>query len=255
MLAGMAAKFDDDDGAIAAKMAQLQGALATRDAVVAGEDRNVEGMHDAGVGGGGGGIDGPSPNALIEIQSKIRTVETDLAATEQALTAPENEEARKLLAATMPVWGAAVMPGALDEVSAAAEVVAVPAPEANWDSAAASVTSAAASVTSARREPEPEPEPAGDGEAVAGVANGYGTVAVDLAAEARNVAAMKAKGLNPDGSTCIHLPGMNEAPPTAMKRNPVTGEMEEFHSSALQDDLPEEEEESAQIDVPIGDDY
>ena len=250
MLAGMAAKFDDDDGAIAAKMAQLQGALATRDAVVAGEDRNVEGMHDAGVGGGGGGIDGPSPNALIEIQSKIRTVETDLAATEQALTAPENEEARKLLAATMPVWGAAVMPGALDEVSAAAEVVAVPAPEANWDSAADYVTSA-------RREPEPEPEPepAGDGEAVVGVANGYGTVAVDLAAEARNVAAMKAKGLNPDGSPYIHLPGMNEAPPTAMKRNPVTGEMEEFHSSALQDDLPEEEEESAQIDVPIGDDY
>ena len=31
--------------------------------------------------------------------------------------------------------------------------------------------------------------------------------------------------------------------------------MEQFFSSALQDDLPDEEEESAQIEVPIGDDY
>ena len=30
-------------------------------------------------------------------------------------------------------------------------------------------------------------------------------------------------------------------PPVAMKRNPETGEMEEFHSHKLQDDLPEEE--------------
>jgi len=35
--------------------------------------------------------------------------------------------------------------------------------------------------------------------AVAGEANGYGTVAVDLAAEMRKVNEMKAKGLNPDG--------------------------------------------------------
>lgn len=40
-----------------------------------------------------------------------------------------------------------------------------------------------------------------------------------------------------------------------MKRNPVTGKMEEFHSHALQDDLPEEESETAEIEVPVGDDY
>ena len=101
---------------------------------------------------------------------------------------------------------------------------------------------------------------------------------------------------------------MDAPPPTAMKRNPVTGEMEEFHSealkvsrpetashtmlsarltpsssghtttlilsvsqittcgnmccsenptlnAALQDDLPEEEAESAEIEIPTGDDY
>ena len=36
-------------------------------------------------------------------------------------------------------------------------------------------------------------------------------------------------------------PGQNVPPPVAMKRNPETGEMEEFHSHKLQDDLPEEE--------------
>ena len=41
----------------------------------------------------------------------------------------------------------------------------------------------------------------------------------------------------------------------AMKRNPATGKLEEFHSAALQDDLPDEEEETAQIEVPVGDDY
>ena len=40
-----------------------------------------------------------------------------------------------------------------------------------------------------------------------------------------------------------------------MKKNPVTGEMEEFHSEALQDDLPEEEQEDAEIEIPVGDDY
>ena len=41
----------------------------------------------------------------------------------------------------------------------------------------------------------------------------------------------------------------------SMKRNPETGEMEEFHSHKLQDDLPEEEAEEAEIEIPVGDDY
>ena len=103
----------------------------------------------------------------------------------------------------------------------------------------------------------------------------------------------------------VHLPGMDQPPPTAMKRNPVTGEMEEFHSHKLQDDLvrhhhimrhatprhaatpmpplvpppshaprlllpspgsssrlpdllslqPEMEEETAEVELPCGDDY
>jgi hypothetical protein len=40
-----------------------------------------------------------------------------------------------------------------------------------------------------------------------------------------------------------------------MKRNPVTGEMEEFHSEKLKDDLPEEEAESCEVEIPVGDDY
>ena len=48
---------------------------------------------------------------------------------------------------------------------------------------------------------------------------------------------------------CVH------ARSVAMKRNAVTGEMEEFHSHALQDDLPDEEEETAEVEVPTGDDY
>ena len=31
--------------------------------------------------------------------------------------------------------------------------------------------------------------------------------------------------------------------------------MEEFHSQALQDDLPSEEEEEAVVEIPVGDDY
>ena len=79
-------------------------------------------------------------------------------------------------------------------------------------------------------------------------------------------------------------PGQNIPPPVAMKRNPETGELEEFHSHKLQDDLPEEEvrksnlqsafwggdvgnfctrregrccsqAETAEIEVPVGDDY
>ena len=38
-----------------------------------------------------------------------------------------------------------------------------------------------------------------------------------------------------------------------MKCNP--GEMQVFKSEALQDDLPEVEEESAEIELPCGDDY
>ena len=66
---------------------------------------------------------------------------------------------------------------------------------------------------------------------------------------------MKAKGLNADGTPYIHLPGMNEPPPTAMKKNPITGEMEVFESASLKDDLPEEEAESGEIEIPTGDDY
>ena len=40
-----------------------------------------------------------------------------------------------------------------------------------------------------------------------------------------------------------------------MKRNPETGEMEEFHSHKLKDDLPDEEAEEAEIEIPVGDDY
>ena len=34
-----------------------------------------------------------------------------------------------------------------------------------------------------------------------------------------------------------------------------TGEMEEFHSEKLKDDLPSEEEESCDVQLPTGDDY
>jgi hypothetical protein len=40
-----------------------------------------------------------------------------------------------------------------------------------------------------------------------------------------------------------------------MKNNPITGEMEEFHSEKLKDDLPAEEAETAEIEIPVGDDY
>eukprot|EP01044_Picomonas_judraskeda_P034878 COSAG03_NODE_14664_length_456_cov_0.971989_2_plen_65_part_01 len=56
---------------------------------------------------------------------------------------------------------------------------------------------------------------------------------MDLAAEAKKAKEMKSQGLNPDGTPYMHLPGNDAPPPTAMKRNPVTGEMEEFHSEAL----------------------
>ncbi len=198
MLGAMASQFDDDDGEIAAKMAQLKTALATRDAVVAGEHKKLAGMKDASLAGGEGPIDGPSPAALREIQSQIRTVESDLAATERALSAPESEDARQLLAATMPTWAPAVIPGAIDAQAGMCGVSSAD---------AASPTSAVAATGHDRTEPEPDPEPA------PGEANGYGTVPVDLAAEAKRLAEMKAQGLNPDGTPYIHLPGQNEAPP------------------------------------------
>ena len=194
MLGAMAAQFDDDDGEIATKMAQLKMALATRDAVVAGEHKKLTGMEAA---GGGDAGDGPSPAALREIQSQIRTVESDLAATERALTAPESEDARQLLAATMPAWAPAVMPSVVDLATKADHVV-----SAN----AASCSSAEAAQAGNRTEPEPEPEPAAQ-------ANGYGTIPVDLAAETKRLADLKAQGLNSDGTPYVHLPGQNEPPP------------------------------------------
>ena len=40
-----------------------------------------------------------------------------------------------------------------------------------------------------------------------------------------------------------------------MKKNPETGEMEKFEAEALKDDLPEEEQETAEVELPCGDDY
>ena len=46
-------------------------------------------------------------------------------------------------------------------------------------------------------------------------------------------------------------PGQNIPPPVAMKRNPETGELEEFHSHKLQDDLPEEEVRKSNLQNPL----
>eukprot|EP01043_Picozoa_sp_COSAG02_P050430 COSAG02_NODE_5182_length_4563_cov_4.094982_7_plen_221_part_00 len=89
-------------------------------------------------------------------------------------------------------------------------------------------------------------EGAEDGEQKPGQANGYGTVAVDLAAEAE-----KAK----ETMKALRKAQMDKPPPVAMKKNPITGKMEKFESEALKDDLPEEEAESGEIEIPVGDDY
>ena len=96
--------------------------------------------------------------------------------------------------------------------------------------------------------PAPEIKPAEEdtSEVKAGEANGYGTVAVDLAAEAE-----KAK----ETMKALRKAQMDKPPPVAMKRNPVTGEMEKFESDALKDDLPDEEVETGEIEIPVGDDY
>ena len=85
-----------------------------------------------------------------------------------------------------------------------------------------------------------------DGEQQPGQANGYGTVAVDLAAEAE-----KAK----ETMKALRKAQMDKPPPVAMKKDPKTGEMVKFESEALKDDLPEEEAESGEIEIPVGDDY
>jgi len=104
-----------------------------------------------------------------------------------------------------------------------------------------------------------------------GTANGYGTVAVDLAKEQETLKALRKQQMDrprtrpphpnppadpdsPANATRVCLLAFVSAP-VAMKKNPVTGEMEEFHSEALQDDLPEEEQEDAEIEIPVGDDY
>jgi NACalpha-BTF3-like transcription factor len=96
-----------------------------------------------------------------------------------------------------------------------------------------------------------------EGEGAGAAVNGYGTVAYDLAAEAQRLRAARmtdeAVGWEAGGS--INAQGKDRPPPVAMKRNPVTGEMEEFHSEKLKDDLPEEEAEEGEIEVPVGDDY
>jgi hypothetical protein len=79
-----------------------------------------------------------------------------------------------------------------------------------------------------------------------GQANGYGTVAVDLAAEAA-----KAK----ETMKALRAAQMDKPPPVAMKKNPKTGKMEKFESSALKDDLPDEEVADVEIELPTGDDY
>ena len=69
---------------------------------------------------------------------------------------------------------------------------------------------------------------------------------MDLAAEAaKQKEVMKA----------LRKSQMDKPPPVAMKKNPITGEMEKFESAALQDDLPSEEEEEGEIEIPVGDDY
>ena len=68
---------------------------------------------------------------------------------------------------------------------------------------------------------------------------------MDLAAEAaKQKEVMKA----------LRKSQMDKPPPVAMKKDPVTGEMVKFESEALKDDLPEEEAEEGEIEIPVGDD-
>ena len=153
MLGAMASQFDDEDGALAAQMEELKQALSVRDSVIAGEHKKVADMQEGAEEGA------PSPAQLLEIQKQLSSVEQELAATEQALASEEGKEAVQLLAATMPKWAPAVIPGALGQAQS---------------QPAADESAPAAAPPPVEPEPEPEPEPAEDGDAVAGEANGYG---------------------------------------------------------------------------------
>ena len=72
-----------------------------------------------------------------------------------------------------------------------------------------------------------------------------GQVAVDLAAEAA-----KQKEIMKE----LRKSQMDKPPPVAMKKDPKTGEMVKFESDALKDDLPDEEVEDGEIEIPVGDD-
>ena len=87
-----------------------------------------------------------------------------------------------------------------------------------------------------------------------GAVSAYGVVAVDLAAELR-AARMTQEQVGWEAGSGVGAQGKDQPPPTAMKHNPVTGEMEKFESEALKDDLPEEEEETGDVELPCGDDY
>ena len=91
----------------------------------------------------------------------------------------------------------------------------------------------------------------------AAAVNGYGVVAVDLAAEAAalKAARMDQEAVGWEAGGSVNAQGKDKPPPVAMKKNKETGELEEFHSTALQDDLPDEEEETVEIEIPCGDDY
>ena len=80
--------------------------------------------------------------------------------------------------------------------------------------------------------------------------------AASLYLDGREDVAAQADGLAALG----HLVTVPEAPinianPVMLCVDPETGEMEEFHSEKLKDDLPSEEEESCDVQLPTGDDY
>ena len=64
-----------------------------------------------------------------------------------------------------------------------------------------------------------------------GAVSAYGVVAVDLAAELR-AARMTQEQVGWEAGSGVGAQGKDQPPPTAMKRNPVTGEMEKFESEA-----------------------
>ena len=123
--------------------------------------------------------------------------------------------------------------------------------------AAAATDAASVSTSTEAGQTAAAPQDEEEAEGTEGSVNGYGVVAYDLAAEAQRLRAARmtqeAVGWEAGGS--INPQGKDRPPPVAMKRNPVTGEMEEFHSEKLKDDLPDEEAESCEVEIPVGDDY